>query len=642
LSPGQRRLAAVMFTDLVGYTALGQKREDLSLALVEEQRKLVRPILQRHNGREVKTMGDAFLVEFPNALDAVRCAYDIQRAAREFNISLAPDRRLHLRVGIHLGDVVESQGDISGDAVNIASRIEPLAEDGGVCLTRQVYDQISNKFEVRVESLGPKRLRNVSVPMEVFKMVMPWEKLAGPSADKRRIAVLPFVNMSPDPNDAYFADGITEEIISTVSGISGLGVISRTSVMGYRNTTKKLREIGKELEVGSVLEGSLRKAGNRIRISAQLIEVETDQHLWTQSYDRELSDVFAVQSDVAKQVADALRVRILPDEKVRLNKTPTANPESHSLYLKGRYYWDVRSEQSLTKAVEYYEKAVKLDPNYALAYSGIADCYIVMGDHMYIPFHEAFLNARENASKAVELDETSAEAHTSLAYAILYNDRDAITAARQFEEAIHLSPSYATAHQWYGVCLLRTGRSAEALEKALRAQELDPLSPQIASFVGLCYLYLGKYDLAERQQFRALELHPNFIPGITNLRFTYLIENKYAEAEKEAMEYLKITGDRLLCKLWLAAIYARSGRESEARNAMAEAKAMPNPHNLHCNQRIIFHVALREFESAIKLIEEEYDAHANWLGEIAIDPLYAPIRTDPRVQSILEKVGLPA
>jgi adenylate cyclase len=641
LSSEQRKLAAVMFTDMIGYTALGQEREDLALALVEEQRKLVRPIFLRHNGREVKTMGDAFLVEFPNALDAVRCAYDIQRAAREFNISLAPDRRLHLRVGIHLGDVVESQGDISGDAVNIASRIEPLAEDGGVCLTRQVYDQISNKFEVRVESLGPKRLKNVSVPMDVFKMVMPWEKLTGPSADRRRIAILPFVNMSPDPNDAYFADGITEEIISTVSGISGLGVISRTSVMGYRNTTKKLREIGKELEVGSVLEGSFRKAGNRIRITAQLIEVETDQHLWTQSYDRELNDVFAVQSDVAKQVADALRVRILPDEKARLNKTPTTNPESHSLYLKGRYYWDVRSEQSLTKAVEYYEKAVKLDPNYALAHSGIADCYIVMGDHGYIPFHEAFLNAKENASKAVELDETSAEAHTSLAEAILYNDRDAITAARQFEKAIQLSPSYATAHQWYGACLLRTGRPAQALEKALRAQELDPLSPQIASFVGLCYLYLGKYDLAERQQLRALELHPNFIPGITNLRFTYLIENKYAEAEKEALEYLKITGDKMLCKLWLATIYARSGRESDARNAMAETKAMPNPHNLHRNQRIIYHVALREFESAIRLIEEEYDAHANWLGEIAIDPLYAPIRTDPRVRSILEKLGLP-
>jgi adenylate cyclase len=263
---GERRLAAIMYTDMVGYTALGQRSESLSLALVEEQRRLIRPILGRHNGREIKTIGDAFLVEFPSALDAVRCAYDIQRATREFNISFPEEKRIHLRVGLHLGDVVESHGDISGDAVNVASRIEPLAEDGGVCLTRQVFDHVSNKFELPLSSLGPKALKNVSEPLEVFRMMMPWEKEAAetlPQLDSKRVAVLPFVNMSPDPNDAYFADGMTEEIISTVSGISGLSVISRTSVMSYKGATKRVKEIGKELEVGSVLEGSLRKAGTR-------------------------------------------------------------------------------------------------------------------------------------------------------------------------------------------------------------------------------------------------------------------------------------------------------------------------------------------------------------------------------------------
>src|SRR5215831_11678663 len=198
-----------MYTDMVGYTALGQKNESLSLALVDEQRKLVRPILSKHNGREVKTMGDAFLVEFPSSLDAVRCAYDIQRAARELNISLPEDRRVHLRVGIHLGDVVESSGDISGDAVNVASRIQPLAEDGGVCLTRQVYDQVRNKFDLQLSSLGSRQLKNVAVPAEVFKMVMPWTGKESMSAElnRKRIAVLPFSNMSADPNDAYFTDG---------------------------------------------------------------------------------------------------------------------------------------------------------------------------------------------------------------------------------------------------------------------------------------------------------------------------------------------------------------------------------------------------------------------------------------------------
>ncbi|TMI43578.1 adenylate/guanylate cyclase domain-containing protein [Candidatus Bathyarchaeota archaeon] len=239
MSQGKRRLAAIMFTDMAGYTALGQKNESLSLALVEEQRKLLRPVFGRHNGREIKTMGDGFLVEFSNAMDAVRCAYDVQRASREFNMSQQGDQRITIRIGLHLGDVVESQGDISGDAVNIASRIQSLAENGGISLTRQVYDQVQNKFELPLESLGTKSLRNVRAPLEVYKMVLPWDDTKTTQStehDRRRIAVLPFANMSPDPGDSYFADGITEEIISTLSGVSGLNVISRTSVMG---TTKR-------------------------------------------------------------------------------------------------------------------------------------------------------------------------------------------------------------------------------------------------------------------------------------------------------------------------------------------------------------------------------------------------------------------
>ena len=279
---GARRLAAIMFTDMVGYTALGQRNESLSLALVEEQRKLIRPILSRHKGREVKTIGDAFLVEFPSALDAVRCAYDIQRAAREYNISAPIEQRIHLRVGVHLGDVVESQGDISGDAVNVASRIEPLAEDGGVCITRQVFDHVQNKFELPLVSLGAKSLKNVSLPMEVFRMVMPWEaEKATPSSqpDKRRIAVLPFANLSSDPEEGYFADGMTEELITSLSGVRQLTVIARTSVMKYKGSQKGASDVGKELNVGTLIEGSVRKAGNRVRITAQLIDAATEGHL---------------------------------------------------------------------------------------------------------------------------------------------------------------------------------------------------------------------------------------------------------------------------------------------------------------------------------------------------------------------------
>jgi adenylate cyclase len=630
-----------MFTDLVGYTALTQENEALAMELLEEHRKLLRPFFTKHSGREVKTIGDAFLVEFASALAAVRCAFDIQQSLHEMHSGRAPDRRVLLRIGIHLGDVIHNQSDVYGDAVNLASRIEPLAEPGGICLTEQVYDQIKNKFEFPLSSLGKKELKNVRESVEVFSVVLPWGKGSESKAglDIRRIAVLPFANFSPDPNDAYFADGITEEIISTVSGISGLSVTSRTSIMGYKGTPKKVREIGRELEVGSILEGSLRKAGNRIRITTQLIDVASDEHLWVQSYERELDDVFAVQCDIAKQVAGSLKVKILPREETQLSKTPTRNPEAHALYLKGRYLWDRRTQQSLLEAIELHKAALELDPSFALACSGIADCYSVLGDHSFIPYTEAFSKAKEYALKAMELDETSAEAHVSLANAILCHDRDVLGAQRELEKAIELSPSYATAHHWYGICLLRTGRLEEALQRALRAQKLDPLSPQIASFVGICYDALGRYDLAEKQHLRALVLQPNFPPALGNLGITYLHEKKYDEAERLIAEYLRVTDDELVSKLWLAATYALEGREAEARRTMEEAKALPNPGHLNRSPQIIYHVALGELDTAVELIEQEYDARADWLGEIQTDPLYSAVRSNPTVVSILRKVG---
>ena len=307
-----------MFTDMVGYTALGQKNESLSLALVDEHKRLIRPILSKHDGKEVKTMGDAFLVEFPSALNAVRCAYDVQRATRELNFSLPEDRRVHLRVGVHLGDVVESSGDILGDAVNVASRIEALAEDGGVCVTRQVFDQVQNKVEFSLESIGMRHLKNVALPIEVFKMSMPWEKegpVAGLQLNPKRIAILPFTNMSPDPNDEYFADGMTEELITTMSKIEEIEVISRTSVMLLKKNPKPISEVSRDLKVGTILEGSVRKSGDMLWITILMIDATKDRHLWAESYDKELKDVFVIQKDIASQVADSLKVKILPKER---------------------------------------------------------------------------------------------------------------------------------------------------------------------------------------------------------------------------------------------------------------------------------------------------------------------------------------
>jgi TolB-like protein/Flp pilus assembly protein TadD len=631
-----------MFTDMVGYTALGQKNESLSLALVEEQRKVIRPILTRHNGREVKTIGDAFLVEFPNAVDSVRCAYDIQRAIREFNLSLAPDKRIHLRVGVHVGEVVESQGDISGDAVNVASRIEPLAEDGGVCITRQVYDFVRNKVDVPLSSMGPKVLKNVAEPMEVYRMIMPWEKesaTASGQLDRKRVAVLPFANMSPDPNDEYFADGMTEELISSASLISGLTLIARTSVMGYKGTSKRVEEIGRELGVGTLLEGSVRKSANRLRITVQLIDVGTQGHLWAQSYDRDLQDVFAVQSDIARQVADSLKVRLMPEATRQLNKRPTESSEAHLLYLKGRYSWNERTKESLYRAMEYFKRAVEFDPDYSLAYSGIADCYSVLGGHGYLPFAEAYPKLREYALAAVQRDPASAEARASLGMGLM-TDRDFEGAEREFAKAIELNPNYATAHHWLGFHLMNVGSLEPALSEATKARDLDPLSPQIASFLGVIYDALKIYDLAEKQQRKALELQSDFLPAHGNLCGTFMHQRRWEDAKKEVAEYQRISKDTHGSKLYLAAILMYEGRVEEARATMAEAETIPATGSDDAGPRILYHLAAGDREQAVTLILKEYEAGAEWLGTIAFDPLLEGLRTDPRVAEVLRKMGI--
>jgi len=298
-----------MYTDIEGYTALTQRDESLALKLLDAHRDLIRPVFTKYSGREVKTMGDAFLLEFDSALQATECAAEVQKVLREYN-ETAP-RKVPLRIGIHAGDVIHREGDVYGDAVNIASRIVRLAAGGEICISAQVYDQVHNKVPYRLLKLSPHALKNVSFPTDVYKLELPGQvsKMnAFSKQDRTRVAILPLVNITNDPSDEYFADGMTEEMISTLSNVSGLTVISRTSAMQYKGAKKNLTDIGRELGAGTLLEGSVRKAGNRVRITVQLLDAREDRHLWAQSYDRELQDIFAVQSDVATKVADALKV----------------------------------------------------------------------------------------------------------------------------------------------------------------------------------------------------------------------------------------------------------------------------------------------------------------------------------------------
>jgi len=649
LSQGTRRLAAIMFTDMVGYTALAQRNESLSLALVDEQRRIIRPILAKHNGREVKTIGDAFLVEFPNAVDAVRCAYDIQRSAREINLSLDSDKRIHLRVGVHVGEVVESQGDISGDAVNVASRIESMAENGGICLTRQVYDHVKNKIDLHMASLGPKSLKNVAEPTEVYKIVMPWEtETVGstPQLDAKRLAVLPFVNMSTDPNDAYFADGLTEELISTISSIRDLTVISRTSIMKYKGGGATVGEIGQALKVGSIVEGSVRKSANRARISAQLIDVNTDGHLWSRTFDREMDDIFAIQGEIAQQVAEALKVQLLTKERKEVEKRATESTEAYMMYLKGRYYWNERTKDSNAEAMKYFEEAIRLDKRYALAYSGLADCYTIGADWFWMDPNEAFPKAREYDQKALDIDLNLAEAHASLG--IIYNSYDGkwSESENEFRQAIELKPGLAHAHMWYGLLLDVLGRHEEAFEQTKLAAKLDPLSRIVQSNLGSILVAMDKPKEAIEHFSQMLEEYPSFGQIHEGLGWAYYLDSRSEDAVKEIRQALILTNDDSWMKTSLACVLALTGKRDEASKLLGELKKTARTAIVSKVQLAQILFALGENDEAFAYLERAYEDksiftnHASDFGTLRALPWYSGARRDHRWAPLERRLGL--
>ena len=642
MSNGERRLAAVMFTDIVGYTSLAQRDESSTLQALERNRSLLRPLFASHGGREIKTMGDAFLIEFQSALDAVLCAVAVQQMMHDRRV--ARGEPLLLRIGIHVGDVVASGNDILGDTVNIASRVEGLAEQGGVCVTSQVYEQVRNKSDLPFVSLGEKALKNVTTPVEAYKVVMPWERSGATETDTypaNRIAILPFANMSPDPSDEYFADGITDEIITTVSGISGLSVISRTSAMVYKGAAKRLGEIGKELGVGSILEGSFKKAGNKIRVTAQLIDVAGDRHVWAQNYDRNLDDVFAVQSDVAKQVADALRVEILPRERERIERKPTESTEAYSLYLKGRHLWNRRMPDDVKKALEYFGLAIHEDPTFALGYVGEADCCLILRNNWSLDLQENLEKAKSMASRALELDPGLAEAHATKGLA-LRSEYNLQEAEAEFKRAIELKPSYATAHQWYHLVLLSQTRWDEALEQVEKALELDPLSPQINLNLGQYFITKREYAKAIDPCKKSLDLGLGYAHGWLSATYGFL--KMYDDMEREAManqEMLKVAFPLPLARVShdLSAAWFHGDKQTVKR-LLHEVEARYQDAGWDAESVASMHFYLGESDKGFEWLERSYSDKEDSLLSIKTDVNLDGVRTDPRYVDFLKRLGL--
>ena len=637
MSREHRRLAAIMFTDMIGYTALGQENESLSLALVKQQQDLLRPILVRHDGREVKTMGDAFLVEFSSALDAVRCAYEIQRATREFNVPLPDEKRIHLRVGIHLGDVVESGGDISGDAVNLASRIEPLAENGGVCLTRQVYDHVQNKFELPLKSVGNKLLKNVASPIEVFRMVMPWSEEKQEThgkLDKNRLAVLPLSNMSSSPEDGYFADGMTEELISSLSRLPGLGVISRTSVMQYKNQTKHASEIGRELGAGTLLEGSVRKAGNRVRIALQLIDANTDNHLWAENYDRNLDDVFAIQTDVASRVSASLKAGGFAGPV----NADTDDMEAYTIYLRAIQLSYENTEPALKEAVSLLIDVVARDPSFVRARVGLVLSYVRMANQGYAEFTILKDKAEVEARRAINSDSSSADAHAALAITLQYLD-EFKESVEEAEKAIRLNPNSPEAFFTLGFLRCTQGRIEESLPFFRKALELDPLSVQKARILSHALGVAGKGEEARTMLNKMRHIYPENPIVYLSLAESYILDKDYSKAQELIDKGLAVNPVEPLLLINQGLVYAFTGRPEQARGMLRKLESLQRETPLTYSQ-IFIHTALGEMDEAFKALNKATETHV-WPFTIKTHPLFAEVRKDPRFADFCRKMGIP-
>ena len=694
----QRKLAAIMFTDMVGYSALSQRDEALALELLEEHRGILRGFFPNHQGTEIKTTGDGFLVEFASALAAVRCAVEIQRAMAERNQAQPAERQVRIRIGIHLGDVVRSGGDVHGDGVNIAARIEPLAEPGGICISNSVYDQIENKVEHALVRLSRPELKNIQASVQVYKLVLdgseaaivrrrthagsqptassprrlqlvlgvvallavgvllflkfggrpksegsatnppPAASGAPIAADQKSIAVLPFVNMSADKDNEYFSDGITEEILNALARTPGLRVAARTSAFSFKGKNETVQRIGELLKVGVVLEGSVRRAGNQLRITAQLINVADGFHLWSDTFDRKAEDLFAIQTEVAQRVQEVLKVKLLAGGP-NATLAGTDNLEAYDLYLRGRQFWNLRTAADLERAVGLFQQATEKDPKFAAAYAGLASSYVLLPLFAAVPVREAIPKARAAARRALELDGRLAEAHTVLGYCAL-NDWDLLGAEREYQEALRLNPNHATSHQWYGELLLDQGKNEQALAEIRQAHALDPLSPIILCTIGKCLYYSGSYDEALVEVDKALKLSPDFLFAYRLRGVIFLVQKKTLEAIAEFDKVRKQTGDTPYALGLLGHAYARTGRTNEARQILDKLKSISAQGGRASGEIAFVNLGLGELDQTWIWLERAVERRDEDPRVWKILPLMGDVVKDPRYAALLKKFGL--
>ncbi|RWA65380.1 adenylate/guanylate cyclase domain-containing protein [Mesorhizobium sp.] len=553
-----RKLVAILAADVVGYSRLAGADEDRTLARLRALRSdLIDPTIAVHHGRVIKRTGDGALVEFRSVVDAVRCAVEVQNGMVERNAGVPQDRRIEFRIGIHLGDVVEeSDGDLMGDGVNIASRLEGVAAPGAICLSEDAYRQVKARLDLSVSDLGSTQLKNIAEPIRVYSLQVGAGTKAAATSEtatgrpataappKLSIAVLPFANMSGDAEQDYFADGISEDIITALSKLSQLFVIARNSSFTFKGQNVQVQEVGKKLGVRHVLEGSVRKSGNRVRITAQLIDATSGGHLWAERFDRDLTDIFAVQDDVTQQIVGALALNLTEGDRQRLAPEHPRNIEAYDCFLRGRELWYRLTKETNIAARDLLQRAIEQDPEFASAHAFLALTHgLDYLNRWSASPPESMAQAEEVATRAVMLDDSDPWAHWALAIVKLYTRRHD-GAINEAERAIVLNPNFAEGHVILGEALYYSGRSEEALETFARGKSLNPYFPDVLlHFQALASFQLGRYE--EAVDLLMQRLARNAVTDVSRalLAASYGHLGRFAEARTAWQEVLRVNPD---------------------------------------------------------------------------------------------------
>jgi adenylate cyclase len=680
----ERILATVLFTDIVGSTERAAELGDSRWReLLNRHHALVRRELHRFGGREINTAGDGFLATFDRPARAIRCACAIREAVRDLG--------LEIRGGVHMGEVEGEGKAVGGIAVHIGARVAAQAGASEVLVSSTVRDLVVGSgcgFEDRgVHVLkgvpGEWRLYAVSGLPEAAGASLPgrWpprltrrqavlggalfcvlllglaglylvqdgEHRAGaapeagakartagsPAREKKSIAVLPFVNMSSATENEYFSDGMTEELINALTKVEGLRVASRTSAFAFKGKDADIRRIGEQLNVANVLEGSVRMAGNRLRITAQLIDVADGYHLWSETYEREMRDVFGIQDEISRAIVGALELKLGGEGGGALVERPTENLEAYNLYLKGRYFWNKRSEGGLGTAIEYFEQAIRMDSTFAAAYSGLADSYNLLRVLGLRTTEDVIPRERAAVLKALELDEGLPQAHTSLALLRFNYDWDWPGAEKEFKRAIELNPGDPNTHHWYSHLLMAMGRAGESLAESESALELAPVDVALHVHLGWHYLRARQYDQAVEQLLKALEMDPKDSLAHLLLGYAYTQKRMFEEALAEYREHTKVGGKSAGIDV-IGYVYALSGRREEARQVLEDLKqAGADPLNVAA-----LHAVLGEKDQAFEWLERAYEQRSADMVNLKVDPRLDGLRSDPRFKALLKRMHL--